>query len=55
LVEAQLQLGDLYSAGLGVAADVALADAWYEKAAEQGDAAAAQLRRSNETRAPGAE
>ena len=54
LVEAQLQLGDLYSAGLGVAADVALADAWYEKAAEQGDAAA-QLRRSNETRAAGAE
>jgi hypothetical protein len=56
LPEAQLQLGDLYRAGHGVAADVALADAWYEKAAEQGDAgAAAKLRRLNETRAAGAE
>ena len=50
----QLQLGDLYSSGRGLAVDVALANAWYEKAAEQGNAgAAAKLRRSNETRAAG--
>jgi hypothetical protein len=56
LAEAQLQLGDLYHAGHGVAADAALANAWYEKAAEQGDAgAAAKLRRPKETRAARAE
>ena len=55
--EAQRQLGDLYRAGHGVAADVALADAWYEEAAEQhGEAgAAAKLGRPNETGAAGAE
>jgi TPR repeat protein len=57
LAEAQRQLGDLYHAGHGVAPDVALADAWYEKAAkQQGEAgAAAKLGRPNETRVAGAE
>jgi TPR repeat protein len=40
LTEAQLQLGDLYRAGLGVAEDLALACAWYEKAAADGSAEA---------------
>jgi TPR repeat protein len=56
LVEAQRQVGDLYHAGRGVAADDALAAAWYEKAAErEGAGAATKLRRPNETRAAGAE
>jgi TPR repeat protein len=56
LAEAQLQLGDLYRLGHGVAADGSLADAWYRKAAEQGEAnAASRLHRLHETRAIGAE
>ena len=55
LAPAQLQLGDLYSAGQGVIADIALAHAWYEKAAEQGDAnAPAKLSQLREGRAAGA-
>ena len=41
--------------GLAACHDVALADAWYEKAAGQEGAEAAKLRRPNETRAAGAE
>jgi TPR repeat protein len=41
LAEAQLQLGDLYRAGLGVAEDLAIAHAWYEKAAAQDNTEAA--------------
>jgi uncharacterized protein len=56
LAEAQLQLGDLYSAGHGVTADIALAFAWCESAAEQGNAgAAAKLRRPNENLTAGAQ
>ena len=56
VVEAQRQVGDLYHAGHGVAADDALAAAWYEKAAQQESAGAAtKLCRLNETRAAGAE
>jgi hypothetical protein len=50
--EAQLQLGDLYHAGLGVMEDHAFACAWYEKAAAQGGAeAAARLSRLRAARA----
>jgi TPR repeat protein len=39
--EAQLRLGDCYSAGRGVARDLDAANAWYAKAAASGNAAAA--------------
>jgi TPR repeat protein len=35
LAEAQLQLGDLYRAGLGTTEDLLTACTWYEKAAAQ--------------------
>jgi TPR repeat protein len=41
LAEAQLQLGDFYSARLGIPEDQATAAAWYEKAAAQGNRRAA--------------
>jgi TPR repeat protein len=51
LAEAQLQLGDLYHAGRGVAEDLALAHTWYEKATAQGNPEdAAKLDRLGETR-----
>jgi TPR repeat protein len=41
LSEAQLQLGDLYRAGLGTPEDLLTARTWYEKAAAQGKPEAA--------------
>jgi hypothetical protein len=38
--KAQCNLGAMYAGGQGVAQDYAMAEAWYEKAAKQGDAQA---------------